>query len=285
MESSYSKRVEIIRERNGQDIVLKLHINKHSRVAEQESGWVIVATDVTKERTQKERLEGDLAQARERSAELEQQLISLSETTSEQNDIAVLDQRSQLLTQLLNSLSRKLESFDLKNDLDREELNKLKISLSYLCNESSYENSYESFDVKKLFSEFFNKLKIDDGNEKVEIELPDRDFLVRSSPKNFFQLFSMFESLWRLESVKNKLKLRMSVEDLGPECRLNFYFAYPNREVKAGGAQEFENKDFKSFEELLLQCFALSRVSNFKAQQKNPYEKEISFDFLVPLAK
>ena len=285
VESSYSKRVEIIRERNGQDIVLKLHINKHSRVAEQESGWVIVATDVTKERTQKERLEGDLAQARERSAELEQQLISLSETTSEQNDIAVLDQRSQLLTQLLSSLSRKLESFDLKNDLDREELNKLKISLSYLCNESSYENSYESFDVKKLFSEFFNKLKIDDGNEKIEIELPDRDFLVRSSPKNFFQLFSMFESLWRLESVKNKLKLRMSVEDLGPECRLNFYFAYPNREVKAGGAQEFENKDFKSFEELLLQCFALSRVSNFKAQQKNPYEKEISFDFLVPLAK
>lgn len=66
VESSFSKRVEIIRERNGEDIVLKLHINKHSRVAEDESGWVIVATDVTKERLSRDRLEDELNTLRQK---------------------------------------------------------------------------------------------------------------------------------------------------------------------------------------------------------------------------
>ena len=56
-ERGLNDKLEIMRERNGTDMVLQIYINKHSRASQKESGWVLIVTDVTKERFEMERLE------------------------------------------------------------------------------------------------------------------------------------------------------------------------------------------------------------------------------------
>jgi hypothetical protein len=282
VESSFSKRVEIIRERNGQEIVLKLHINKHSRVAENESGWVIVATDVTKERLSRDRLEDELNVLREKERELDQQILAMSQEKDQHQLSSKAASKAQLLSQILSRLSLKLNKFG--SNLENIDMCSLQNELSIFTHDHSEPQSVQRIELDNCFKTFFDALKNENKDYDFNMKLTGKDFSVRSSQKTWEELFSLIIAQWNDQAVQKKLSLQLSVEDLRDQKRVTFIAVYPNLEVRSKVLQESENEEFKSFDELLLEYQVLFLDGDLKVQQKNLYEKEIYFEICLPSA-
>lgn len=282
VESSFSKRVEIIRERNGEDIVLKLHINKHSRVAEDESGWVIVATDVTKERLSRDRLEEELNILRQKEKELDEQLISTPKTNEERKLNQNAEMKLETLKQILEQVHHKLNTLVGNDSLEKQELLSLLNDLELFQNKGLEQEPLQKVEVDQVFERIFNELKNKNMSYDIDINLLGKGFSVQSSQKSWEQLFSLLIAQWEEQSSKKKLFVQLTAEDLLDQKRLKIYCRFPNVDVNKEMLQNYENEEFKSFEELLLTYVIILLDGSLDSRQKNPYEKEISFELKQP---
>ncbi|WDE95681.1 hypothetical protein PQO03_08120 [Lentisphaera profundi] len=280
VESDFGKRVQIIRERNGQDIVLKLHINKHTRVAENESGWVIIATDTTKEYYQLESLEGQLAQVQESAkktqGELKRILGCENKESSERH--LLIEKQCEFIEEMLIKL---IENTDQDKKLSAEYAVKLKnyLFLRDLFRERAMAS--DELDVKTICLRHFQSKENVDGLTKVDLDLPKSDCLILSSKVFWSQLFSLLTSLLEQESNAKKLRCSYTVASVGLEKRLKFSFIYPCGPLLELALQKHEDKQVKSFEIKALEQLFISLEGSFEHRQKNDYEREIYFEMMV----
>ena len=276
-EKGLREKIEIMRERNGTDLVLQIHINKHSRAIEKESGWVLIVTDITKEFYDKENLEkevkflSDQLQKEKTNFQLVNQGV---ETQLNQ----IIDQRNRNF-QFLHMVSSRIT--DACKSYDSKTLSKLQNQFSNYADidMANLNLTNDPVDLSQLILDLKEELE-NDLDIKISVNFQEPPKVILTSSPLIRQLIVAMIMAVKQVMLKSRLDLNLKFEDLGNKLRVHLSAGYtaalPDIETRKSINESMEGV-------LVEQLVGLLGATHFD-HNKNDFEKEYIISFVAPSA-